>query len=87
MNRKTVLINLFTILLFVSTLSGAYETQILKNKNIFTSFVVKKAAATTDSYKSDKTKKYDSVDGSTSVSQLRAKRSHSVINNRTKLFC
>lgn len=76
MKKHAALIILFTIFLFVSPISGAVEKQTIKNKNTSTSVI--KITASGETYKAEKTKKNDSIDGSTSASQLRAKRSHAV---------
>ncbi|MCK5831867.1 MAG: hypothetical protein KAH20_16360 [Methylococcales bacterium] len=76
MKKYSTLIYLFTILLVISPSSNAVEKQTVKNKN--TSSSVIKITTSGNTYISDKTKKNDSIDGSTSASQLRAKRSHAV---------
>lgn len=77
MKKYTALLNLFIILLFTSPFSGAIETQTEKNKNKPTSSD-KIIITYSDNKNPEKPIINNSFDGSTSASQLRARKSHSV---------
>jgi hypothetical protein len=77
MKKHTTLIILFITLLFASPFSSATETLTEKNTNQPTSSD-KIIITYSDNKNPEKPKTNNSIDGSTSASQLRARKSHSV---------
>ncbi len=76
MKRYIRLISLCLVFL-VAPFVGAIDNQPL-NKNNYSKITNVKKTITEDSYQENKAKNNDSIDGTTSASQLRAKKSHYV---------